>query len=77
VNDDDDGGGGGGDTTVIVLSQVTKEEMVNESWLVMVGDGGDTILCWMADGVQEGSYSFPENEIVFWLDRKRNRFLAC
>ena len=41
VNDDDDGGGG--DTTVIVLSQVTKEEMVNESWLVMVGDGGDTI----------------------------------
>ena len=40
MNDDDGGGGGGGDTTVIVLSQVTKEEMVNESWLVMVGDGG-------------------------------------
>ena len=48
VNDDDDGGGG--DTTVIVLSQVTKEEMVNESWLVMVGDGG---VYDMLDGVQD------------------------
>ena len=47
MNDDDDDGGGGGDTTVIVLSQVTKEEMVNESWLVMVGDGGDYDICWM------------------------------
>ena len=65
MNDDDDGGGGGGDTTVIVLSQVTKEEMVNESWLVMVGDGGDMILCWMVDGVQEGSFSELESILVF------------